>query len=53
MIRINRQVKRIARQLSRPNARAQLWNHSDRTLQDIGLVRYQAALEACKPFWLA
>ncbi len=53
MIRINRQTKRIARWLSLPNARAELSNLSDRTLQDIGLVRYQPALEACKPFWLA
>ncbi len=53
MIRINRQTKRIATWLSRPDSRAELSNLSDRTLLDIGLVRYQPTLEACKPFWMA
>ncbi len=53
MITINQQTKRGATWLSRPNFRGELSNLSDRTLQDIGLVRYQPALEACKPFWMA
>ncbi len=53
MIRINRQTKRIATWLSRPNWRPEVSNLSDRTLLDIGLVRDRPTLEACKPFWMA
>ncbi len=53
MITINQQTQRVGTWLNRPNFRVELSNLSDRTLRDIGLVRSQPALEACKPFWLA
>jgi len=53
MTAINQQTKRIATWLSGANLRAELSYLSDRALQDIGLVRYQPTLDACKPFWMA
>jgi uncharacterized protein YjiS (DUF1127 family) len=53
MSNINRQTKRIATWLIRLTARNDLTTLSNQALQDIGLVRYQPSIEACKPFWMA
>ncbi len=46
MTSINRQTQRIATWLSRATPRNELKALSDRTLHDIGLIRYQPAFEA-------
>ncbi len=53
MTTITKQTRRVANWLSRSAAVTELNALSDRALQDVGLVRYQPAIEACKPFWMA
>ena len=53
MTRINRQTQRITAWLSRAIPADELTALSDRDLRDIGVVRYQPNMEACKPFWMA
>jgi uncharacterized protein YjiS (DUF1127 family) len=53
MTTITKQTCRVANWLSRSPLPKELTALSDRALQDIGLVRYQPAIEACKPFWMA
>jgi len=53
MSTINRQTARITKWLTRAIARDDLTALSDQALQDIGIVRYQLSIEACKPFWMA
>jgi uncharacterized protein YjiS (DUF1127 family) len=52
MTAINQQRTRIATWLKRERLRNELYGLSDRSLQDMGLIRYQAALEACKLLWM-
>jgi uncharacterized protein YjiS (DUF1127 family) len=44
---------RIAEWRLRARSRNELKNLSDRTLRDIGVSRFEAELEASKPFWMA
>jgi len=43
----------VAEWRTRARSRNELMNLSDRTLLDIGVSRYEADLEASKPFWMA
>jgi uncharacterized protein YjiS (DUF1127 family) len=52
MTAINQQRKRIATRLSRERLRNELYSLSDRSLQDMGLIRYRPTFEACKLFWM-
>ena len=52
MTAINQQRTRIATWLKCERLRNELYGLSDRSLQDMGLIRYQAALEACKLLWM-
>ncbi|HML08967.1 MAG TPA: DUF1127 domain-containing protein [Xanthobacteraceae bacterium] len=48
-----RQVQHgLAERRARARLRSELMHLSDRTLQDIGISRHAARLEACKPFWM-
>jgi uncharacterized protein YjiS (DUF1127 family) len=53
MTTINQQTQRIATWLSRFTASTDLATFSDRALRDIGLVRQQVGIDACKLFWMA
>jgi uncharacterized protein YjiS (DUF1127 family) len=53
MTGITKQQKRIATWLRRERLRNELYSLSDRSLQDIGLLRYQSTLQACKLLWMA
>jgi uncharacterized protein YjiS (DUF1127 family) len=52
MTGITKQQKRIATWLSRERLGNELYSLSDRSLQDMGLVRYQPTLEARKLLWM-
>jgi uncharacterized protein YjiS (DUF1127 family) len=53
MSTINQQTTLIATWLNNMTRRSELTSLSDRILQDIGLSRCNASVEACKPFWMA
>ena len=53
MTTIAKHTRRVANWLSRPHLPQEVVAFSDRALQDIGLVRFQPAIEACKRFWMA
>jgi uncharacterized protein YjiS (DUF1127 family) len=46
-------MRSVAEWRTRARSRNELTNLSDRTLLDIGVSRYDADLEASKPFWMA
>jgi uncharacterized protein YjiS (DUF1127 family) len=51
--RCSKVMRCIAEWRTRARSRNELMNLSDKTLLDIGISRYDAGLEASKPFWMA
>jgi uncharacterized protein YjiS (DUF1127 family) len=51
--RWNKVMRCVAEWRTRARSRSELMTLSDRTLLDIGVSRYEADLEASKPFWMA